>query len=119
MGVGPERPPSSHRPHRAAPRGRLAKPSSGLSRNGQLLRLGEGRFRVGGPHGKLAGRLELAGFGRICQDLSGFGAVLGLILKILYILQSWVTSHGYRCGSVTWVEIVVLHLLCLLGDDRP
>ena len=39
---------------------------------GQLLRLGEGWFRFGGRHGEIAGRLKLAGFGRICQDLARF-----------------------------------------------
>ena len=39
---------------------------------GQLLRLGEGWFRVGGRHGEIAGWLKLAGFGRICQDLARF-----------------------------------------------
>ena len=40
------------------------------------------------------GRRTVPERGRIWQDLSGFGAVFGTIPKILYVLQSWVTSYG-------------------------
>ena len=53
------------------------------------------RWVRAGSESAVATESSLAGWS--WQDLVGFGAVFGVILKILYVLpvlQSWVTSHG-------------------------
>ena len=76
----------------------MSREESRLGKRGACATAGTG-WRA--PTGWARRQLDVRSVGdvrrvRVWQDLAGFGVVLRLILNFLYVLHSWVTSHGTR-----------------------